>query len=161
MAAAALLLLASSSAARPPPTASTNCSTFVGRWSAAAPSDDGAAVALFQNIRFGSVERWRPPKPYDYCSGGGSSQIVNATRQGPICWQIGGLTRGLGDQQDEECLNLDVYRPTSSNSSRLPVVTIANPHTHTIHLMHRRTETTLAFAYLNHQTLTWVPTVPA
>jgi carboxylesterase type B len=83
-------------------------------------------MAVFRGIRFGSVERWQPSVYFDYCanstinasrvsdSGPANTVVVNATKPGPICWQIGALTRGFGDRQDEQCLFLDVYRPAAA-----------------------------------------------
>ena len=67
----------------------------------------GAKIDTFKGIQYGTVPgRFERADMYTYSTGA----VTNATVFGPQCYQP--LTSGINITMDEECLYLNIYRPT-------------------------------------------------
>ncbi|MGZ3376629.1 MAG: carboxylesterase/lipase family protein [Phenylobacterium sp.] len=81
-----------------------------------------AGVLSFKGIPFAAQPvgdlRWRPPQPAPHWSG-----VKAATAFGHDCLQ--GIVKndpGMGTELGEDCLNLNVWRPATASTKKLPVM---------------------------------------
>lgn len=97
------------------PVIETACGTFIGKW-----EHDGPApvLASFRGIQFGRAQRWLPPQAICY----GSGHVQEAVVDGPACLKHDGTHEG----EDEECLYLNLFRPSGDMSlgiaRQLPII---------------------------------------
>lgn len=79
----------------------------------------GKAI-VYWNIPYAVAERWEPPRPMPAWQG-----IRDGTQPGPICPQKKVDSRSPSWSawpQDEDCLNLNIWRPKGQHAKPLPVL---------------------------------------
>lgn len=96
------------------PVARAPCATYAGEWATGRGGATG--LAAFRGIKYGTSERFAPPVA------GACGGEVNATRDGDVCWQMGGVYAGA-EAQSEDCLHLNVFTyELGGGGSRAPVL---------------------------------------